>query len=201
MKGLVGKKLGVIQRGSSTDIIFRSLFTRAGANPDDATWIAVGGVGTAIPALQNKVIDAYLAFEPFQTVTVSQTKSARIIVDLRKGDAVSGFADFPYNFYIARADDLRSRPELMRRLVDAFRDAHAYVQDVANFNSVVEGASRYIKMDRALLRQMIADNLGTFGPAVSAAAIGKWIEFGRQSLGIKRAFKPDDLLAAGLVPQ
>lgn len=201
MKGLAGKKLGVIQRGASTDIIFRSLFTSAGLNPDDATWIAVGGVGTAIPALQNKVIDAYLAFEPFQTITVSQTKAARIALDLRTGQAGSGFADFPYNFYIARGEDLKSRPELMRRLVNAFTEAHAYMQNPANLESVVEGGAKYIKMERPLLRQMVIDNLGTFGASVSDAAMQKWIVFGRQSLGIKREFTPADLLAKGVVPQ
>jgi hypothetical protein len=56
-------------------------------------------------------------------------------------------------------------------------------------------------MDRALLRQMVEDNLVTFGPAVTDAAIEKWIVFARQSLGVKREFKPAELLAKGLVPQ
>lgn len=201
MRGLLGKKLGVIQRGSSTEIIFRSLFTTAGLNPDDASWISVGGVGTALPALQNQVIDAYLAFEPFQTVIVHQAKSGHIVVDLRKGEAVSGFADFPYNFYIARGEDLKSRPDVMRRTVAAFAEAHAYVQSAANFDAVVDTAAKYVKMEPALLRQMVKDNLGSLGPAVSDAAIQKWIAFARQSLGVKREFKPDDLLAKGLVPQ
>lgn len=201
MKSLVGKKMGVIQRGSSTEIIFRSLFTAAGLNPDEATWIGVGGVGTAIPPLQNGAIDAYLAFEPFQTITVNQTKTGRIVVDLRKGQVVSAFADFPYNFYIARGEDIKARPEVMRRLVGAFGEAHAFIQSPANFDATVEGASRYIKMDRALLRQMVEDNLVTFGPAVTDAAIEKWIVFARESLGVKREFRPAELLAKGLVPQ
>lgn len=201
MKSLVGKKLGVIQRGSSTEIIFRSLFVTAGLNADDATWVAVGGVGTALPALQNKVIDAYLAFEPFQTVTVNQTRTGRIVVDLRRGQAVSGFADFPYNFYIARGDDVKTRTDFMRRTVAAFSEAHAYIQAPGNLPAVTEGAAKYIKMDRELLRQMIVDNLPTFGPAVSDAAMESWVRFGRTSLGIKREFKPADLLAKGLIPQ
>ena len=201
MKGLLGKKLGVIQRGSSTDIIFRSLFTSAGLNPDEATWLAVGGVGTAMPALQNGVIDAYLAFEPFQTITVTQAKSAKIVVDLRKGQISSGFADFPYNFYIARGDDLRTRPEFMRKAVAAFVEAHAFVQNPANLAAVVESAGKYIKMEREPLRQMIEDNLPTFGPAVSDSAIGKWVSFGRQSLGVKREFGAAALVAKVFVPQ
>jgi ABC-type nitrate/sulfonate/bicarbonate transport system substrate-binding protein len=201
MKTLVGRKMGAIQRGSSTEIIFRSLFAAAGVNADDATWVGVGGVGTAIPALQNGVIDAYLAFEPFQTVIVKQAKAGRILVDLRKGQVVPAFADFPYNFYIARGNDIKARPEAMRRLVAAFVDAHAYVQNPANLDATVENASRYIKMDRALLRQMVEDNLGTYGAAVSDAAMQKWISFARQSLGVTRDFKPADLLAKGLVPQ
>ncbi len=201
MKGLVGRKMGAIQRGSSTEIIFRSLFTAAGLNADEATWIGVGGVGTAIPALQNGVVDAYLAFEPFQTVIVNQAKAGRIAVDLRKGQVASGFADFPYNFYIARGDDIRARPDLLRRLVAAFTETHAFIQNPARFNTVVESAAVYIKMDGGLLRQMVADNLGTYGAAVSDVAMEKWIVFGRDALGIKREFKPVELLAKGLIPQ
>jgi NitT/TauT family transport system substrate-binding protein len=201
MKSLVGRRMGAIQRGSSTEIIFRSLFTAAGLNADDATWVGVGGVGTAIPALQNGVIDAYLAFEPFQTVIVKQAKAGRILVDLRKGQVVPAFADFPYNFYIARGSDLKAHPELLRRLVAAFVDAHGFVQNPANLDAVVENAAKYIKMDRGLLRQMVEDNLGTYGAAVTDAAIGKWITFARQALGVKQDFKPADLLAKGLIPQ
>ncbi len=201
MKSLVGRKLGVIQRGSSTEIIFRSLFTSAGLDPDQATWIGVGGVGTALAPLQNGAIDAYLAFEPFQTITVNQTKTGRIVVDLRKGQVASGFADFPYNFYIARGQDIKARPRLLRRLVAAFAEAHAFMQIPGNFDATVESASKHIKMERALLRQMVQDNLVTFGPAVSDAAIEKWIVFARQALGVKRQFRPAELLAKGLVPE
>lgn len=201
MKTLVGRKMGVIQRGSSTEIIFRSLFAAAGLNADSATWIGVGGVGTAISALQNGVIDAYFAFEPFQTIIVNQTKTGRIIVDLRKGQVASGFADFPYNFYIARGKDIEQRPEEMRRLVAAFAEAHAFIQNPANFDTVVNDAAVYMKMDRALLRQMVTDNLPTFGAAITDAAMEKWIAFAHKALGVQRAFTPADLLAKGLVPQ
>lgn len=201
MKSLLGRKLGVIQRGSSTEILFRSLFSAAGLNPDEATWVAVGGVGTALPAFQNKVIDVYFAFEPFQTITVNQTKSGRIVLDLRKGQGTEAFTEFPYNFYVVRGEDLKARPEYLRKVVDAFVEAHAFVQKPANLDAVVEGAGGYIKMDPALLRQMIQDNLGTFGPAVPDAAIRKWIAFAHQALGAKRDFEPGDLLAKGFIPQ
>jgi NitT/TauT family transport system substrate-binding protein len=201
IKSLEGKKLGVIQRGSSTEIIFRSLFTAAGADPDRATWVGVGGVGTAMAPLQNGAIDAYLAFEPFQTVTVNQSRTGKIVVDLRKGEAASGFADFPYNFYIARGEDIKARPELMKRLVAALTEAHGFLRNPANLDAVVQSAGKYIKMDGALLRQMVQDNVATFGPAVSDAAIEKWIVFARRSLGVKKEFRPADLLAKGLVPQ
>lgn len=201
MKALEGRKLGVIQRGSSTEIIFRALFTAAGRDPERATWVGVGGVGTALPALQNQVVDAYLAFEPFQTISTRQTRTGRILVDLRKGQVMQAFAEFPYNFYIARGDDLRARPELMRRLVAALREAHAFVQRAENLEAVLDSAGRYVKMDAPLLRQMVLDNLPTFGPAVTDAAMDKWIDFARGSLGVKREFKAADLLAKGFVPQ
>lgn len=201
MKSLTGKKLGVLQRGSSTEMIFRLLFTSAGVNPDDATWIGVGGVGNALAPLQNGAIDAYFAFEPFQTIAVHQARSGKVVVDLRKGQVVAGFADFPYNFYIARGDDLKARPDLMKRLVAAFAEAHAFLQSPANLDASVASAAKYIKMDNALLRQMVQDNVPTFGAAVTDAMIAKWIAFANQSLGVKKEFKPADLLARGLLPQ
>jgi hypothetical protein len=89
----------------------------------------------------------------------------------------------------------------MRRLVAAFTEAHAFLQSPANLDASVASAAKYIKMDPALLRKMIADNVPTFGAAVPDAAIDKWIAFAHGTLGVKKEFKPADLLAKGLVPQ
>ena len=57
---LKGKKIGVIARGSSTETGMRYLFAKAGLNPDDATYVAVGGAVTAYNALQSKHWDVHL---------------------------------------------------------------------------------------------------------------------------------------------
>ena len=201
MKSLAGKKLGVLVRGGSTDIIFRALLAWAGVNPDDATWIPVGGPSTAIPAMLNKQIDAYLAFEPFQTTVVTQSKGGRIVLDMRKGQGPGNLVDFPYNFYIAKAETLASRPDMIRRLVAAFVEAHAFMQNPANLGAVVASAAKYIKMDEALLKQMIVDNLPTYSPNVTEAGMAKWTAFARSSLGVTKDFKPADLIARDFVPR
>lgn len=202
IKSLAGKQLGVLTRGGSTDIIFRALVTWSGLNPDrDATWIPVGGPPTAVPAMLNKQIDAYLAFEPFQTTVVTQNKAGRVILDMRKGQGPGNLMDFPYNFYIAKSETLTARPEMMRRVVAAYVEAHAFMQNPANLAAVVGSAAKYIKMDEPLLRQMIVDNLPTYSASVTEAGLAKWTSFARSYLGVAKDFKPADLMARDFVPR
>lgn len=201
MKGLAGKRLGVLARGSSSEMIFRALVSASGLNPDkDVTWIAVGGLPTAIPAFQTKLIDAYLGFEPFQTAMTSQ-KVGRVVLDMRKSQGPAGLVNFPYNFYIARADSLTSKPDTMRKLAAALTEAHAFMQSPANLNAVVKSASRFISIEESLLRQMVINDLPVYSPVVSEAGMNKWIAFSQSALGVKREFTPAELVATGYIPK
>lgn len=202
MRDFKGRTLGVVARGGSVDYIMRAMVRDGGLDPDrDVTWVAVGTAPTAIPAMQNKQIDAYLAFEPFQTRALTELKMGQAVVDLRRGEGPRQFKDFPYNFYSGRADRIEGRPELVTRYVAAMVESHRYIQTAANFEGVVAAAAKYILMADPLLRQMLKDNIPTLSALVTEPGLGRWIEFARTAQGIKRQFTYGDLTAPRFLPK
>ncbi len=58
MSDLVGKKIGVTVLAGTTEAYVRSSFEGAGLGAGGATYVSVGGVATAVPALRGGVVDA-----------------------------------------------------------------------------------------------------------------------------------------------
>ncbi len=58
MKDLRGKKVGVARRGSESESVIRLLLKRFSVNPDEVTFIQVGGGGERLAALERGSIDA-----------------------------------------------------------------------------------------------------------------------------------------------
>ena len=202
MRDLKGHVVGIQARGGSVEFFLRALIRDAGLNPDkDVKWAVVGPPPTAVPAFANKQIDAYLAFEPFQTRTLSELKIGKVLVDLRKGQGPREFKNFPYNFYSGRADRVMSRPDFVKRYVAAMFEAQNFIHDPANLDELVTISQKYMKMDKGLLRQMLVDNVPTFSPYVTVDGMRRWIDFARSSLGIKRKFTPQELLATEFLPK
>src|SRR6516162_2967174 len=58
LKSLVGKKIGVTQRGAFTEKFAQYILQTQGINPNSVTFVAVGALPTQEVALRNHVIDA-----------------------------------------------------------------------------------------------------------------------------------------------
>ncbi len=58
IKDLRGKKVGVARRGSESESVIRLLLKRFAINPDDGTFLQVGGGGERLAALERGAIDA-----------------------------------------------------------------------------------------------------------------------------------------------
>jgi NitT/TauT family transport system substrate-binding protein len=84
MKDLVGKKIGVTALAATTEAYMKSAFEGAGLSPDAATYVAVGGVTTAIPALKGGVVDAAMMFGTGPELAEAMGVG-KIILDYRKG--------------------------------------------------------------------------------------------------------------------
>jgi NitT/TauT family transport system substrate-binding protein len=68
MHDLKGKRVGVAARGTGGEFAVQFLLRDAGMAVDDVTFVAVGGLPTALPALMNGQIDAVLGIEPLGAI-------------------------------------------------------------------------------------------------------------------------------------
>ena len=84
MKDLVGKKIGVTALAATTEAYMKSAFEGAGLSADSATYIAVGGVTTAVPALKGGVVDAAMMFGTGPELAEA-LGVGKIVLDYRKG--------------------------------------------------------------------------------------------------------------------
>jgi NitT/TauT family transport system substrate-binding protein len=84
MKDLVGKKIGVTALAATTEAYMKSAFEGAGLSTDSATYVAVGGVTTAVPALKGEVVDAAMMFGTGPELAEA-LGVGKIVLDYRKG--------------------------------------------------------------------------------------------------------------------
>lgn len=84
MKDLVGKKIGVTALAATTEAYMKSAFEGAGLSADSATYVAVGGVTTAVPALKGGTVDAAMMFGTGPELAEA-LGVGKIVLDYRKG--------------------------------------------------------------------------------------------------------------------
>ena len=133
MKDFVGKKIGVTQLAATTEAYMRSAFEGAGLSGDSATYVAVGGVATAVPALKGGTVDAAMMFgtgpEMAEALGVG-----KIVLDFRtgvgpaplralRGATLSWAAFGPY---------IDKNPEAVAAFTDANNEAIAWIQKPEN---------------------------------------------------------------------
>ncbi len=117
---LKGKKIGVSNPGSSSDIATRVMLTRNGLDPDkDVTIVAVGSLQNRTAALLNGAIDGGLAQPPDQLVL--EDKGFHVIYDLAAqklpsvGDCI-----------VVQRQWLKDNKEVAQRYIDSIVQAIAY---------------------------------------------------------------------------
>jgi NMT1/THI5 like len=82
MQDIVGKKFGGTVLGGTTDAYMRSAFEEAGLNGSSATYVAVGGLATAVPAMEHNVVDAEMLGGAGPELTKAMS-AGKILLDYR----------------------------------------------------------------------------------------------------------------------
>src|SRR5579862_6706428 len=83
MHDLAGKKIGVTVLAATTEAYVRSAFEGAGISASGVTYVAVGGVTTAVPALSAGLVDAAITGGVFPEIAEA-LGAGRIVLDYRK---------------------------------------------------------------------------------------------------------------------
>lgn len=194
VSALKGKKIGITQRGSSSDTAIRAILRPANMDPDkDVTLLALGSAEIAVAALGSGQVDALIVSEPSTSIAIHQEKIAKMFLDLRKGEgppeAIRG------TFYTLQAteDYARANPDTVRKAMRAI--CKGTKAALADPQAALKVAQRYFpKLDPSLLKVALESEALTFGTAISDDMI-KSVSDGAVSVKvIQKAYTTDDVV-------
>jgi NitT/TauT family transport system substrate-binding protein len=169
---LKGMKVGVTGRGSVQELLWRYMLQDAGLDPDrDVSFISVGTVNTAIPALQQNLVQAYFASEPMQSM-IAEGGYAHVVLDLWKGQGPEVLRkDWITNCWATRGDLIRSSPDTVRRFAAAIREAHVFMHRPENLEKVLVVAEEIAPTAKQLLRSALPGVLAVMGAELPRSSI------------------------------
>ena len=173
VRDLKGLKCGVTGLGASTDFTLRFALQQAGLDPaKDVSIVAVGGVATALAALEKGEIQAFIGFQPIQGQAVHGLKIAKVVVDFSKGEGPALFRNYAFNSMVASEAYLDAHPDVARLMVEAIVDTEHFIQDPANRGALMATAAKYFKgFDPALLRQILDETVPGYKPVLTREAV------------------------------
>lgn len=178
---LKGKKVGTPSAGGSGEKMLGVLAKRYGLQlPGDIQLVYLGADAPAyVGAFQSKLIDAAIPFEPAGAM-LEQRKLGGILINLMKGD-LEEFNDLVFMGVVTSDESIRSRPELVRKVVGVFSEAQAILLDPVRGKAVM--AAEFPEME-AVTNERSYDLLSQI-----------WSKDGRMSLtGAKKVY---DVLQPG----
>lgn len=182
MQDLVGKKIGVTVLGGSTEAYMRSAFEGADLSGSSATYVAVGGLATAIPALQHGVIDAEMLGGAGPEL-VEAMGVGKIVLDYRvKGvgpksvQALWG-ATLGWHAYGAFID---KNPDAVASFAAANNEAITFIKDMKNRSKIYAMISKRMQMPSsvtdptATLQRIVDVNANLLGIGIPRESIDGW---------------------------
>ena len=132
LKSLVGKKIGVTQRGAFTEKFAQYILQTQGINPNSVTFVAVGALPTQEVALRNHVIDAtVLSSDAIAAVTAHGIKVTTLASSLA-GTAGQLGAVGLQSFWATTTGYQASHPTVVKAFCTAMNRATAFLADDAN---------------------------------------------------------------------
>ncbi|MGA9279013.1 ABC transporter substrate-binding protein [Ilumatobacter sp.] len=142
MSDLAEARIGVVARGAAAEDMARGLYTEAGLDPDQATFIATGLPKTTLAALSNGEIDAALTFEPGISLALTEGIAVQPF-SMQEGTGPERF-NWPGLFLGALREKIETEPELFNRYMEFSTAANEYMADPANREEVNDVAADFL---------------------------------------------------------
>jgi ABC-type nitrate/sulfonate/bicarbonate transport system substrate-binding protein len=181
VRDLEGAKVGVTARGSQAENQLRVMLHDAGLDPDkDVTIVATGGLDTAVAALSAGQVDAWIGFEPGTTTVIRQLREGTAVVDLRRAEGPERLVDYPANGYAAERSYIEGHKRIITSFVEAMEEAHDWLADPDNRDELESLVAANVKVDPALIPQMLDDNLATFSVTIPRRNLQHAIDLTKQ---------------------
>jgi NitT/TauT family transport system substrate-binding protein len=185
MKDLAGTKIGVTALGGSTEAYMRASFEGAGMNGSSATYVAVGGVTTAVPALKQGVVDGAMMFGTGPDLAEA-LGAGKIVIDYRiKGvgpevmQALWG-ATLGWSAYGPYID---KNPDVVAAFAAANNEAIAWIQNPQNRNELYQLIGKRMPLPDSLpnrqetLKRIVDINANDLGVGIPPASIQGWNKY------------------------
>jgi NitT/TauT family transport system substrate-binding protein len=184
MRDLVGKKIGVTVLGGTTEAYVRSFFEGAGLSGSSATFVAVGGIATAVAALQNGAVDAAMTGGKLPDLAEA-LGAGKIILDLRRpgtgpaslqalwGATLSWAAYGPF---------IEKNQEAVAAFTAANNEAVRWIIEAENRNGLYTIVNKHMPISdvsnpEATLRRIVDVNANGLGVGVPRASIEGWNKY------------------------
>jgi NitT/TauT family transport system substrate-binding protein len=201
MQDLKGKKIGVASRGSATETYIVWMLNKAGINPDKVTFVAVGSPDTGYAALNSRQVDALMTWDPAgaMCLTLNTCKVVyRTAFDRQPSElfAINGGA----SSNVFMQDYIDKNPQVIEAVVNAARQADAFINDPANFDEVAKISQDYYKaamprgdeITNRGLRDAIASN--SFRASINRDAVQAGLDLFVAAKQIQKAAPLADLI-------
>jgi NitT/TauT family transport system substrate-binding protein len=185
MNDLAGKKIGVTSLGGSTEAFMRSAFEGAGMNASSATFIAVGGVTTAIPALKGRVVDAAMMFGTGPELAEA-LGAGKVVLDYRiKGTGPKSLQALWGSTlcWTAYGPYIDKNPEVVAAFTAANNEAITWIQNPKNQDELYRMVEERMPLPDAVatrketLKRIVDLNSGLLGPGIARESIEGWNDY------------------------
>jgi len=191
---LKGKKIGITQRGSSSDTSIRAILRPSGVDPDkDATLLALGSAEAGVAALGSGQIDALIVSEPGTSIAVNQEKTGKLFLDLRKGEGPPAASRATFYTLQATEEYVRANPEVVRKAMRAICKGTKAAK--ADPQAALKVAQKYFpKLDAAILGVALQSESVTFGTEITDDMIKAVSDAALSVKVIQKGFSTDDVV-------
>lgn len=148
MVDIKGKKVGVASRGSPTETVMRFMLAKAGMDPEDVTYVAVGGGDTAMGALTSGQVDFLSMYEPSAASCRLSGRCKVIWTAVENADpaelaALNGGG--PSMQFTAQY--VEKNPAIIKAVIQAFTEAHAFFNQPGNTEKIAQIVKSYARAD------------------------------------------------------
>jgi len=176
MAALKGKKIGVPARGSGAELQFALMAVKAGLNPNDYTYVAVGMTNTSHGALMSQQIDASMTYEPSASMC-NVLKSCTAVYRgayATEPKEIGGTNGASADMFVTQ-EMIEKSPKVIDGLIAAAKEAEAFIQNPANFPEALKIAKTYFefKMPKGdeVMEVSLKSNLPSYKAGVSRDAL------------------------------
>lgn len=143
--GLKGKRIGVSGLGTLGEKLATHVLTEAGLKAGDVTFVATGGVASAIAAFQEGQVDANWSFAP--QLQILKPGEYTQLTNFVGGEAEGLMDDYIQHAFATTCDFAEKNPEIVTAVCQAVWDAYDFARDDANAQRMGEFFAKSLGVD------------------------------------------------------